>query len=294
MLHLYRKLRIGQSRGVPDLAAVIEPLKMLERYTEAEITAAVMSGMFSVFVKTSNGDGLNLDEEARPASPYSPGSALPEPSTGREVQMGSGAIIDLLPDEDVEFADPKRPNTAFDPFVMAILRQIGVALELPFEVLVKHFTASYSAARAALLEAWRFYLNRRAWLVSQFCQPVYEEWLSEAVAIGRIQAPGFFDDPAIRKAYCRAVWVGPGRGQINPDAETKASVRRIEAGISTREKEAMELDGSDFDILHTQLVQEKKMRVEGGLELPVALLPAVPTSPFQNEDENKDPDDADD
>ncbi len=285
MLHLYRKLRIGQSRGVPDLASVIEPLKMLERYTEAEITAAVISGMFSVFVKTATGDGLNLYEESRPASPYSPGSALPDSSPMRQVEMGSGAIIDLLPGEEVTFADPKRPNTAFDPFVMAILRQIGVALELPFEVLVKHFTNSYSAARAALLEAWRFYLNRRAWLVSQFCQPVYEEWLSEAVAIGRISAPGFFDDIAIRKAYGRAVWVGPGRGQINPDAETKASAKRIEIGISTREKEAMELDGSDFDILHTQLVREKRLRVDGGLELPVDVLPVALQTP---DDENKD------
>jgi hypothetical protein len=32
--------------------------------------------------------------------------------------------------------------------VLAVLRQIGVALGLPFEVLVKHFKASYSAARA--------------------------------------------------------------------------------------------------------------------------------------------------
>jgi lambda family phage portal protein len=290
VLHLYRKLRIGQSRGIPDLAAVIEPLKQLERYTEAEITAAVISGMFSVFVKTTDAEGLNLPVTEREASPYSPGygpgGSPVAPADKRDVGMNPGAIIDLRPEEDVVFADPKRPSTAFDPFVMAILRQIGVALELPFEVLVKHFTASYSAARAALLEAWRFYLNRRAWLVSAFCQPVFEEWMAEAVAVGRINAPGFFDDPAIRKAYCRAVWIGPGRGQINPQAETDAAVARIEAGISTREKEAMEMDGSDWNLLHPQSVMEKKMRVEGGLELPVdAVLKAQSAQP-QPKDKN--------
>jgi capsid protein len=47
----------------------------------------------------------------------------------------------------MSFEDPKRPNTALDGFVQAVFQQIGIALGLPFEILVKHFTASYSAAR---------------------------------------------------------------------------------------------------------------------------------------------------
>ena len=80
-----------------------------------------------------------------------------------------------------------RPNTAFDGFVLAVLRQVAVGLELPFEVLIKHFTSSYSAARAALLDAWKFYKGRRAWLVWTFCQPVYEMVVSELVAAGYVR-----------------------------------------------------------------------------------------------------------
>src|SRR6185437_1354099 len=39
VLHLYDKLRPGQTRGVPYLAPVIETLKMLGRYMEAEVMA---------------------------------------------------------------------------------------------------------------------------------------------------------------------------------------------------------------------------------------------------------------
>jgi len=67
------------------------------------------------------------------------------------------------------------------------------------EVLIKHFTASYSAARASLLEAWKFYLNRRHWFAAGFCQPIFEAWFAEAVSLGRIPAPGF-DMPDLRKA----------------------------------------------------------------------------------------------
>ena len=55
---------------------------------------------------------------------------------------------------------------------------------------------------------------RRAWFVSDFCQPVYEMWLSEAVALGRVKAPSFFSDPLIRSAWCNARWIGPIQGSL--------------------------------------------------------------------------------
>ena len=167
--------------------------------------------------------------------------------------------------KDISVADPKRPNTAFDPFVLAILRQTGVALELPFEVLVKHFTASYSAARAALLEAWKFFMTRRYWLSVNFCQPVYEAWMAEAVATGRISAPGFFDDPLIRRAYCGSEWVGPAKGMIDERAEVEAAQWRVEMGISTLAEETAALTGGDWEKKHVQSAKEFRMRKEAGL-----------------------------
>ncbi|MCH5894346.1 phage portal protein, partial [Salmonella enterica] len=49
--------RPGQRRGVPVLAPVIEALKQLGRYTDAELVAAVVSGLFTVFVKTEAPEG---------------------------------------------------------------------------------------------------------------------------------------------------------------------------------------------------------------------------------------------
>lgn len=63
-----------------------------------------------------------------------------------------------------------------------------------------------------MLEAWKMFKMRRTWLSNDFCQPIYEEWLSEAVAKGRVIAPEFFEDPIIRKAYSGAEWNGPTQG----------------------------------------------------------------------------------
>ena len=129
----------------------------------------------------------------------------------------------------MQTVDSKRPTVAFDSFVTAMSRQIGAALGLPYEVLIKHFTASYSASRGALLEAWKFFKVWRFWFSGAFCQPIYEAWLEEAVASGRIWAPGFFDDPVIRKSLLRNRMARPLPGAVGP---RKGSECRHEKGGS--------------------------------------------------------------
>jgi lambda family phage portal protein len=272
VLHMIDRKRIGQTRGVPFLAPVIEPLKQLDRYTEAEVMAAVISAMFTVFVETPGAVGLGDAIANADAADKSKG----------EVALGNGSIVDLNPGEKVSFANPNRPSANFDPFVQAILRQIGVALGLPFEVLIKHFTASYSAARAALLEAWAFYMSRREFLVNSFCQPVYEAWMEEAVALGRIDAPGFFADTAMRRAYLQAEWVGSAPQQIDPQKEVEAAKTRIEIGVSTREDETLLLTGKTYSDQHAQQVREKNMRVRDGLQQDVNTQPPSTTGKPSN------------
>jgi len=254
VIHLYRVLRPGQTRGVPFLASVIEPIKQLSKYSEAEIDAAVISAMFTVFIKSETGEGE--------LAPMEPDSEVGGSSSDEDYKLASGAILGLAPGEEIQIANPGRPNQVFDPFVQSILRQIGVNLEIPFEILIKHFTASYSAARAALLEAWKFFRSRRTWLADNFCQEIYEIWMYEAVAKGRIAAPGYFEDPIIRKAYQGAEWVGPSKGMIREGEEVDAAGKRVIYGFSTRAYETMQMNGMDWEKVHRQLVKENKMRQE--------------------------------
>lgn len=258
VIHLMESERPEQRRGVPILAPVIESLKQLGRYTEAELMAAVVSGMYTVFIKTQA-------QDERPLGEVIPEGERIDDGDENTYELGNGAIIALSENESIEQANPGRPNTAFDGFVTAVCRQVGAALEIPYELLVKHFTASYSASRAALLEAWKMFRMRRAWLAADFCQPIYEEWLWEAVAKGRIYAPGFFTDPMVRKAYCGAEWNGPSQGQIDPLKEANAAKLRVEEGFSTRQRETVELTGGDWYKNHRQRVVEENLRKEGGL-----------------------------
>ena len=252
ILHLMEQERCEQYRGVPYLAPVIECLKQISRYTEAELMAAVVQAFFTAFIKTdakADGDLFNV--------------TIPQDQQVDEdpiaYEIGAGTINVLRPGEDVVFGDPKRPSSGFDAFVTAMAKYTGAALEIPHELLTKSFMASYSASRAALLEAWKAFRMRRTWFANDFCQPAYELWLSEAIARGRIIAPGFFNDPAKKKAWCKADWNGPAPGQIDPTKEVEAAIKRVEQGFSTREKETIELTGGDWDKNIEQITRENEL-----------------------------------
>lgn len=270
-LHLFAKLRVGQTRGMPYLAPVVEPLKQLDRYSEAEINAAVVGSLFTVFVRTQDGaDIVPPQDGTTPANPYDP----------EKFTLGSGALLSLAAGDTVEFANPSRPSPAFDPFVQSIFRQIGVALELPFEVLIKHYTASYSAARAALLEAWKFFRCKRAWLAANFCQPLYELFIDECVANGRLSAPGYFRDPTVRAAYLCAQWVGDGPGAIDPLKEANAAEKRMQIGLTTLAEETMAYSGADWEDNVDQRNKELAAGAPSTVATPAGAAPAVdPNAP---------------
>lgn len=258
ILHVMNRERIGQIRGVPFLSPVIETIKQLGRYTEAEVLAAVIDGLFTVFIEK---------ESASDEVPF--GEAVPEElqvDTEDEdsIELAPGAVIDLGEGEKANMVNPGRPNANFDPFVIAVTKQIGAALEIPYEILIMAFNSNYSASRAAILEFFKVIKMYRAWFVADFCQPIYEEWLSEAVAKGRIKAPGFFNDPIIKSAYCSAEWSGPSAGQLDPTKEVQAADLRVQGGYSTREREARELTGTDFYKNIKQRKREEELLKEVG------------------------------
>lgn len=228
--------------------------------------AALIQSFFTAWIETENAGGqipinevgggiIGADED---------GHRTPDvgPRNENEHSMGPGTVVSLKPGEKIVFGQPNVPTTGFDAFVKTLCKLMGAGLEIPYEVLMKEFNSSYSASRGALLEAWEAIKMRRNWLVDDLCQPTYERWLAEAVARGRIKAPGFFDDPVIREAWCGARWVGPIQGQLDPQKEAKAAILLAQSGIKTYEQTARELGGGDWEENVAQLKRENELLQE--------------------------------
>ena len=297
VLHVMETERPEQYRGVSYLAQVIEPLLQMRRYTDSELTAAVVESFFTAFIKTE------ADPNENPYNEVGGDGTEQVSDDPSEYEMGPGQINIMKPGEDVVFGDPKRPAGGFDGFVVAICKQIGAALEIPADLLLKSFNASYSASRAALLEAWKAFKMRREWFADDFCRPLYEVWMAEAVARGRIIAPGFFSDPAIRAAWLGSEWIGPTQGQLDPVKEITAEQLACENGFSTHEQSTIRLNGGSFEANAEQLVDENARLAQANAGAPAkdpmeqfieALLPRIVSKLHQeggDPHESKDPTD---
>ncbi len=253
VLHIFEGERAEQYRGVPYLAKVIEALKQTTRYTESEVMAALINAMFSIFIEIEAGS------DTGGFSGYPTDNSQSTNNTA-DYKLGTGTINFLEPGEKIKPVDPSRPNVNFDTFVSAMCKQMGAALEIPSDILLKKFDSSYSASRAAQMEAWKMFRMRRTWFANDFCQPIYEAWLTEAIIKGYIKAPGFFNNPLVRKAWTTCEWSGPAQGQIDPVKEVVAAGKRVEFGFSTIEQETLLLNGGDYDKnMQQRMIEVKKM-----------------------------------
>lgn len=239
ILHIMTVERPEQRRGIPFVAAQIEQIKQLDRYLTSELAANVVSSMLTAFIISDADDGKLGMEDAVNED---------EKVTDDELKMelAPGAIYAVPPGKKIQELNPLRNNSAFESFVATMETLIGASMGIPKEVLVKKYESNYTAARGALLDFWREVRVRRTAFNASFNQPIYEQWLSEAVANGRIEAPGFFDDPAIRQAWCGCMWMGASMGHVDPLKEVKAATERIANNITTQEQEASEYNGNDW------------------------------------------------
>ncbi len=244
-LHLIDRTRIGQVRGVPWMAPLLLSLKNMERYIQAELTAAVVSGLFTGYVQTEGGVGFK---------PATTTDGVVDDNSRFDLMPGT--VVGLSPGESVSFANPGRPNTAFGGFVENLGRLIGAALSIPWEVLSAHFSSSYSASRGALNMAWTTFEQERSRVVAQFYTPIYKAWFHEAVMTGVLKAPGYLEGGRIlRDSYLKADWIGPQPKQIDPLNDAKAAELRIKTELSTQDIEAAQL-GHDWTEIHEQRTHE--------------------------------------
>ena len=255
IFHLYYVSRSGQTRGVPFFAPVLTYFKDLAEYAEAELVASRIAACFSLFITSE----ASMDVAVN--------SAYEKNQSGQIIEsLEPGMIKHLMPGESITSFNPQRPSATFEPFVDRILRAISAALGLPYELVAKDFSkTNYSSARAALLEARRYFKVRQEWLAQKLCQPVWEMLLEEAYLRGEIDAGNFYEKGRPMPAWVRARWIAPGWSWVDPLKEVKASREAIAGNISSLADEVAG-QGKDWEEILEQRAREEQKRKE--LDLP--------------------------
>lgn len=262
---------IDDVRGQPLLALVIQSLKEIDRYRDAEQRAAVINSMIALWVKKGENKMSTLpmtggaqrvdtittqnDSEGRKDVTFSsnmPGMML------QELQQG---------EEPVSY-DTSRPNVNFGVFEEATISAIAWAYEMPPEVMTLGFGSNYSASRAAVNE-FKMYLERiRTSFGEEFNAPIYQEYVLSEVLLGNIEAPGFlaaWRDPKKWLTYhswLLSQWAGAIKPNVDLFKEVRAYKEMIDEGLITRDRAARDLTGMKYSKVVQQLKGENKTFVE--------------------------------
>ncbi len=236
IIHLFEAEDIDQTRGLPVLYPVIVLIKDMATYFRAELQSSIVNSLFTVVLKDEADDGMSRFGDER---------FINEEDLSK-FKLGPGAVLKLPAHQSFDVVNPARPVSNFPAYIESLSNAVALGADMPHEVFMKKFMSSYSAARAALLDFKENKEIKRQWFVEDFCEPVYQSWLYERVLLGDIHAEGFLYDPTIRECYCRSNWIGDSSGQIDELKEVNAVAKRLSLGLSTHEKESIQLNGTKF------------------------------------------------
>jgi lambda family phage portal protein len=296
VLHVFRRERPGQNRGVPLLTSSLALFEHLHHYIDSEIIAARANANVAMFVKRPI-DETDPDLQVAPDSnPRDDGSSAPV----WHEYLEPGTIEYLNEGEEIQTFTPNRPGTTFDPFVIRMLRAISAGMGLPYELVAKDFgRMSYSSGRTVLLEARRSFKTEQDALITSWLQPAWETAIREAIVAGRLPVfPSMVDN---LRPFFAAHWIRPAWGWVDPTKEIEAARLAVEANLSTPDIEAARCGLDSTDVLEAKarfLVRAREIEKANDLEpgsltkaaQPAGAQPGVnaPKASGENEDGKED------
>lgn len=227
--HVFERLRPGQVRGVPWLAASMMTVRDLGDYREAERWRKKIAAAFAAFLTTPN-----------PAAQSPLGQVTTETDgSGRAravERIAPGTIKRLVPGEDIKFATPPTDG-GFAEYLRWELLAVSAGIGLPYSAMTGDLSnANYSSMRADKIEYWS--------LLDTWQELMLEPFLLRR-AWNRVQATAGVPGQT-------AEWGYPKRHWVDPLKDVQAEIRAIRAGLVSA-PDAIAARGYDWrDVLAEQ------------------------------------------
>ena len=262
MIHLFKRDRIGQSRGVTWFAPAIESLRTMGLYLENELTASAVSSCFTMAIKTEGDQSGGL-------LPPSYESGENSDSDGNQYEyLQAGMVMRLRPSESIESVNPSRPNTGAGAWIQTILRQVAVGVGLSYETVARDYSqTNYSSNRASQLEDRRRFRRWQSYLCGDLLQPVWDEFFNHCAMVDKKMFPSMEELLSHRRKYSNVEFQPPRWEWVDPSTEQSSSEASIKAFQSTYQDE-LSGRGANWKRVFEQRAREEKLLKKLGLTSP--------------------------
>lgn len=270
MLHIFEPKRPGQLRGVPDFASVLARLRNVADFDDAVLERQKLANLFTAFIKKAlptAGDGID---------PLT-GQAIEFDSVGSPMAaLAPGLTQELLPGEDVVFANPPEAGTTYADYMRSQNLGTAAGQGLPYEIMSGDIANVSDRTLRVVITEFRRYAEQRQWqiVIPMFCQKIREAWVDQAVLVGEIDRADTIDAKLVE-------WSPHGWEYIHPVQDPQGKQIAVDAGFRSRSSVIAER-GDDPDQVDAERAADKKRAEELGLT-PPPVDPNAPKKPDQQQ-----------
>lgn len=224
VIHVFERLRAGQTRGEPQPSSLVGTTKMLDGYREAEITGRRVK---------SSAMGLIIDkDDSTPAGTGLDGMAdrVSENEDGEEqfeMDMEPGTFKSLPRGKDFKQFDPGGSVSDFAEFDGQIKTDASMGVSIsPVSLGYETRKLSYSTHRGVIAEDRETYRDLQSFFIRMAMNKIFAYWLSMHLAYNVATTI-----PPSRKLGILAMSKFTGRSwmQIDPTKDTKAENDQLAA-----------------------------------------------------------------
>lgn len=214
ILHVFKKFRPGQVRGVSWFAPVILAFKDFDELADATLMKQKIAACLAVITTDVEGNSERVGDDPTDDNGFTTGDSTQDAALD---VLGPGMIMNAPQGREVKVVEP--PTVADYPeFSKVTLRMIATGLGVAYEDLTGDYTnLPFSAARMSRL---RHMSRVRKWqwqiLVLQFLQPTWSWAMAAAELTGA-------------RGTTTTGWTAPPMPMVNPEAEVLADMRAVRA-----------------------------------------------------------------
>jgi len=247
IIHLYKKERPSQSRGVTWLHSVMNSLKMYDGFAEASLVEKRLTASKMGFYKRPKDEDYTGDETD---------------DNNNVINEATPGQFEILPENwDFEAFDPKSGNDDFIGFGKAVLRNIASGLNISYNSLASDLEGvNFSSIRAGLIEERDYYKAQQLWLIEHFLKPFFSDWLEIQLLRQTISLPfsklSKFDKPS---------FAGKSWAWVDPQKDAKANQTALENNFKTL-TQILNEQGMDLEETLRQRQKEQGLIKKYGLE----------------------------
>lgn len=233
VIHVFKKERPGQFRGVPFGHSVMLRLKDFDEYEDAQLVRQKIASCFTLFRVKSNVQMV-------------PGSVTSD-NDDRLERVEPGIIDDLLPGETITSATPPDAGATYDQYTKGVLRGIAAGYGMDYVTLTADLTGvNYSSGRMGWL---MFHRNVEVWqwhmFIPMFGDKSWKWFMQIATILGYTKSE-----------LVPVRWTTPARAMIDPTKEYEATKLAIRSGLKTWQEAIREQGLNPEDVL-SQITQDR-------------------------------------